>query len=52
MKESAEENLIKELKESAKKNLIKELIEEGYLRTKSIIEAFQKIDRINFVLEE
>ncbi|PIV13424.1 protein-L-isoaspartate O-methyltransferase [Candidatus Jorgensenbacteria bacterium CG_4_8_14_3_um_filter_38_10] len=52
MKESAEENLIKELKESAKKNLIKELIEEGYLRTKSIIEAFQKIDRIDFVLEE
>ncbi|PIY95629.1 protein-L-isoaspartate O-methyltransferase [Candidatus Jorgensenbacteria bacterium CG_4_10_14_0_8_um_filter_39_13] len=31
---------------------MKELIEEGYLRTKSIIEAFQKIDRIDFVLEE
>jgi len=40
------------MEESAKKNLIKELIEEGYLRTKSIIEAFQKIDRIDFVLEE
>ena len=40
------------MKESAEENLIKELIEEGYLRTKSIIEAFQKIDRINFVLEE
>jgi len=40
------------MKESAEENLIKELIEEGYLRTKSIIEAFQKIDRIDFVLEE
>jgi len=40
------------MKESAEENLMKELIEEGYLRTKSIIEAFQKIDRIDFVLEE
>lgn len=52
MKESTEENSIKELKESAKENLIKELIDEGFLRTKSITEAFQKIDRMDFVLEE
>lgn len=52
MTESSEENSTKESRESAKENLIKELIEEGYLRTKSIIEAFQKIDRVDFVLEE
>lgn len=32
-----------------KESLIKELIEDGYLKTAAIIEAFQKIDRIDFV---
>ncbi len=34
------------------KQLIKELIETGYLRTPAIIEAFQKINRADFVPEE
>ncbi len=33
------------------KELVKELIEAGYLKTPLIIEAFENIDRINFVLE-
>jgi len=40
-----------EISEGMKK-LIKELINEGYLKTPNIIEAFQKIDRRNFVPEE
>lgn len=35
-----------------KEKLIDELIREGYLRTPSIIEAFRKIDRADFVPEE
>lgn len=34
------------------KELIKDLINSGYLKTPAIIEAFQKIDRLDFVLEE
>jgi protein-L-isoaspartate(D-aspartate) O-methyltransferase len=34
-----------------KDSLIKNLIDDGYLRTPTIIEAFQKIDRIDFVPE-
>jgi len=34
------------------KNLIKELISSGYLKTPAIIDAFQKIDRKDFVPEE
>ena len=34
------------------KYLIKELMEEGILKTPSIIEAFEKVDRKDFVLEE
>lgn len=33
-------------------NLINSLIEDGYLKTPKIIEAFKQIDRIDFVLEE
>ena len=33
-------------------NLINSLIKDGYLKTQSIIEAFQKIDRVDFVPEE
>jgi len=33
-------------------NLINSLIKDGYLKTPSIIEAFQKIDRADFVPEE
>ncbi len=33
-------------------NLINSLIVDGYLKTPEIIEAFKKIDRINFVLKE
>lgn len=35
-----------------KKKLIQTLIEDGYLKTPIIIEAFQKIDRADFVPEE
>jgi len=48
-KESEE---LQKLKATAKENLIQELIQMGYLKTPSIIEAFQKIDRIDFVPEE
>ena len=34
------------------KYLIKELMEEGILKTPSIIDAFEKVDRKDFVLEE
>lgn len=34
------------------KELIKDLISSGYLKTSAIIEAFQKIDRADFVPEE
>lgn len=34
-----------------KESLIKELIQEGYLRSPSLIEAFGKIDRLDFVPE-
>ena len=34
------------------KYLIKELMEEGILKTPSIIEAFEKVDRKDFVPEE
>lgn len=34
------------------KNLIKELISSGYLKTPAIIDAFQKIDRKDFVPDE
>lgn len=34
------------------KQLLKELISSGYLKTPAIIEAFQKIDRKDFVLDE
>ena len=34
------------------KYLIKELMEEGILKTPSIIEAFEKVDRRDFVPEE
>lgn len=34
------------------KELIKELISSGYLKTPAIIEAFQKINRVDFVPEE
>jgi len=44
-------NQSQEISEGMKK-LIKELINEGYLKTPNIIEAFQKIDRRNFVPEE
>ncbi|MEK7635482.1 MAG: protein-L-isoaspartate O-methyltransferase [Patescibacteria group bacterium] len=33
-------------------NLINSLIEDGYLKTPAIIEAFKNIDRIDFMLEE
>lgn len=33
-------------------NLINSLIEDGYLKTPAIIEAFKKIDRVDFVPEE
>lgn len=33
-------------------NLIDSLIKDGYLKTPEIIEAFKKIDRVNFVPEE
>lgn len=36
----------------AKGNLINELIRDGYLKTPRIIEAFQKIDRKDFILPE
>ena len=35
-----------------KEQLIKNLIDDGYLKTPSIIEAFQKIDRADFVPED
>ena len=34
------------------KNLINSLIKDGYLKTPEIIDAFRKIDRINFIPEE
>jgi len=40
------------MKELTKENLIKELIADGYLKTPSIIEAFNAIDRKDFVREE
>lgn len=36
---------------SAKESLLKELIREGYLKTPSLIEAFEKIDRADFTPE-
>jgi protein-L-isoaspartate(D-aspartate) O-methyltransferase len=36
----------------SKEKLIDELIEDGYLKTPAIIEAFKKIDRADFVLDE
>ena len=33
-------------------NLINSLIQDGYLKTPAIIEAFKKVDRIDFTLEE
>lgn len=41
-----------EMKESAKENLIKELIDEGYLKSPAIIEAFKAVDRADFVPAE
>ncbi len=35
-----------------KESLIKDLVKEGYLKTPSIIEAFEKIDRLDFVPEK
>jgi len=37
--------------ESQKNKLIEELIKDGFLKTPSIIEAFKKIDRLNFTIE-
>jgi len=35
-----------------KESLIEDLVKEGYLKTSSIIEAFEKIDRLDFVPEK
>ena len=35
-----------------RENLINSLIEDGYLKTPAIIEAFKKIDRVDFTLDE
>jgi protein-L-isoaspartate(D-aspartate) O-methyltransferase len=40
------------VKKLTKENLIKELIADGYLKTPAIIEAFNAIDRKDFVREE
>ncbi len=40
------------MKKPTKENLIKELIKDGYLKTPSIIETFNAIDRKDFVREE
>ena len=37
------------MKEMTNENLIKELIDDGYLKSPSIIKAFRKIDRLNFI---
>lgn len=38
--------------EEQKERLLKELIEEGWLKTKTVIEAFRKVPRENFVPKE
>jgi len=37
--------------ESQKNKLIEELIKDGFLKTPAVIEAFKKVDRLNFTIE-